>query len=802
MTEKDDKFIMIDMNDKRSKKIAEAMGNPTCKKILDYLTDNSEKSEEDIAKALSMKINTVEYNLKKLLDSGLIEKSKNFFWSKRGKKIPLYKLAKKHIIISPKQTRPNFTILKTIIPVIIAIVFLLAILTLFPTKLDITQSQGIEMKQFASMDELRNFLEENHGEDFYWEGSSGINEATMAMDSGMTESAPKAGAATAPQNEMSRSADDYSTTNIQVEGVDEADIIKNDGKYIYIVTNNKIVIVNAYPAESMEILAEINESGVSNIFINNDKLITFSYKYEDSQKTHIKIYDVSDRSDPELSEDISIDGNYVSSRMIGNYVYLVANKYVYFNDVILPTVYANGIAETISARDIYYFPHSDTSYTFTNILAVDVNSLEHNTETYLLGSSHNLYVSEDNIYLTIQKRLSSKDYFEDAVRDVIMPIVPGSIKSEIEDILDSDEEFYNKQPQIGSIVEEYSGSLTGIDKSDFDKELMERMEDFQLELSKRLEITYVHKIEIDGLDVEYLGNGNVPGRVLNQFSMDEYKGYFRIATTTGNSWGSSQSSLNHMYVLDKDLELVGSVDDLAKGERIYSVRFMGEKAYMVTFRQVDPLFIVDLSNPKNPEVLGELKVTGYSSYLHPLDEDHIIGIGMEATEQGRTTGVKIAVFDVSDPQNPIERAKYEVEGKYSSSNALYDHKAFLYDKTRELLVLPLSYTEEWQNGDGDKKYEHWQGAFVFHLDVDYIDLRGKITHKPNSDEEGYYYGPYAVQRSLYMDDTLYTISRSIVKANDLEDLDEISSLKFLDEDYYPPIYRGEVGIAVDNSILE
>ncbi|MFH1326858.1 MAG: beta-propeller domain-containing protein [archaeon] len=791
MEDKDGKFIMMDIDDKRSKKIAEVMGNETCKKIIDYLTYNYEKSEEDIANALDMKINTVEYNLKKLLEAGLVDKATKFFWSKKGKKIMLYKLAKKHIVISPKNTKINLTALKTIIPVIISIALVVALIALsIPSPKD--QEEEITFKTFESIDDLKNFLKENQdmGE-FYGTGARTFG----STDAVMAESAV-GGAATSKSSDSAQTASDYSETNIQVAGVDEPDIVKNDGKYIYAVSGNKIVLINAYPAENMKIISEINTSRVINIFVNQDKLIVFASKYSGKAETQVLIYDISDRENPELEQEISVDGNYVSARMINNYVYLIANQYVGFSDPYLPGIMVGGVRQEVAVTDIAYFPHPDTSHTFTNILAVDIQDANYELETYLTGASHNIYVSEDNLYLTYTKRISSQDYYEEFIEDVILSLLPSEEKAKANQIIDSDDAFYEKAQKINEIVEEYSDNLRGSEKAEFDKELLEKTQDFAVKLQKRTEKTIIHKININELDIEYVTNGNVPGHILNQFSMDEYKGNFRIATTTGNSWGNS-NSLNHLFVLNEDLEILGSVDDLAEGERIYSTRFIGERAYMVTFKQVDPLFVINLSDPENPEVLGQLKVTGFSSYLHPYDENHVIGIGKEATEEGRVQGVKIALFDVSDVENPIEKAKYEVQGKYSNSNALYDHKAFLFDKERNLLVLPMSYSEEWESTQGIRKYEHWQGAFVFNINKEDISFRGMIDHKEDNDEEGYYYGPYAVQRSLYMDDILYTISRTMIKANDLNDLDEINKVKlpYENQRYYLE-GGGNVGVAV------
>src|SRR3989344_554708 len=794
----DDKFIMMNLNDEKSKKVAEVLKSDTCKKILDYLAENKERSEEDISKDLGMPINTIEYNLKKLLDSGLVDKSKNFFWSKRGKKINLYKPANRHIVISPRK-RPNMDVLKTILPVILGIALVVVLALTIPGQSQVQSPESNDAKTFSSLSDLKNFLKENQQD----EGFYGVFGRDVALESGAPSpniaAAESADASESGSQKSGASAEDYSETNIQVEDVDEADIVKNDGKYIYIVSGKKVVIVNAFPAESMEILSNITlEDYPIDIFLNGDKLVVFSNSYSGSQKTNALVYDITNRENPELESEFEIGGNYLSSRMIGDYVYLISNQYTYFDDIILPMLAVDGVTKEIPATDIAYFPQPDTSYTFTNILAFNVKSGEYETQTYLTGASYTVYVSENNIYLTYTKTISQQTYFEEMTETVIVPLLPSGLVSDVQEIMASDKQYYEKSQEVSLILQDYSDSLRGSEKSEFDSDLQEKMQKFFIDLQKRSEQTVVHKIEIDGLEMSYITNGEVPGHLLNQFSMDEDKGYFRIATTTGNTWGSS-SSLNNMYVLDENLETVGSVEDLAKGESIYSVRFMGDRAYMVTFRQVDPLFVIDLSNPESPEVLGQLKVTGFSNYLHPYDENHVIGIGKEASEQGRAQGLNIALFDVSDVSNPIEKAKYEVKQQWSDSNALYDHKAFLFDKERELLVLPVTYSEptgEVINQWGRYwNYNYWQGAFVFRINQDEISLRGKIDHAEN-ESENYYYN-YAVQRSLFMDDTLYTISQKMVKANDLSTLSKISSVDLPFEEqiyYYADSVKGSTGV--------
>ena len=875
----DDKFILMGLDDDRAGYIAEVLKNPTCKKILNFLGDIKESSEKDISDGLAIPINTAEYNLEKLIKSGLVEKTKNFFWSVKGKKIPMYKLVRKHIIISPGK-RPDLNYLKSILPIILAVAILVVLggLFLFPKENPIIDQNQI--KQFQSQEDLNNFIKENSGSNQDSNIFRGFGGAQMAIETMTEGAAPTALAGKSGDSSAIAGASDYSTTNIQVEGVDEADIVKNDGKYIYAVSGNKLKIIDAYPAENMEVLSEMNISGISSIYINNDKLIVFANSYgtypdvtvtaEESissirclgcdyyggeSLSLVYIYDVSDKENPVLDSNLSVEGNYVDSRMINDFVYVISTKYVNTENPEPPIYTMNGVMEKVSANDVYYWPYQDTSYVFTSIMAVNIENGEFNNKVYLTGSANTIFVSQDNIYLTYQKTADYKEYAKKIAEEVYYPILSNEYDNKIKKVLDSDKNNWEKLNEMQEIVNDYGNSLEDSKEiSDFSSDLMGRLEEFNIKIQKETEKTVVHKINVDKDNIGYQGVGEVPGNVLNQFSMDEFNGYFRIATTTGN-W--RETSLNHLYVLDEDLKIVGSVEDLAKGERIYSVRFLGDRAYMVTFRQVDPLFVIELSNPEKPEVLGYLKITGFSDYLHPYDENHIIGIGKQATEEGRTKGMKIALFDVSDVANPIEEAKIEIGDMGTDSIALYNHRAFLFNKEKKLLVLPISVYESKEMGDefsrGIGSDIVFNGAYVFNINDKEISLRGKITHFDKASKYGpakqeiigaerevygqtytkigensweidnAYYDKYSktvytdeyidqqpegisynnlydykyqVQRSLYISNVLYTISNAEIKANDLDSVNEINSLDLdYEEDYYPyPLYEG--GIAV------
>ena len=711
-----------------------------------------------------------------------------------------------------------------------------------------------QIRQFNSLQEIESFLKENA--DGSYNGYGMYNKA-MAGDV-VTAQAEASGGS------RDSGASDFSTTNVQIEGVDESDIVKNDGKYIYsVVDNKKVVIVNAYPADDMKILSEINFSddennyygNVYNILIKDDKLIVFSrgsktietgvscdkvaYNIRARCGSYYKdyivvnVYDVSDRENPELEDEFVVDGNFEDARMIGDYVYVISNKYVdFYNGIDLPVYSVNGVEKTIAPSDIYYFDYPDSGYTFTTVTAIDLDKGKSNSKVFLAGYSSTIFVSEDNIYLSYQKSISYKDIYGKIVNGVFIPLLPESEKKKVNDVMDSDKTIYEKMQDIEEIVSDYSDSLTGNAKAEFDKDLMDKMIDFQIEIQKETEKTVIHRIEIDGLDVDYRGVGEVPGTVLNQFSMDEHKGYLRVATTTGHvSRTGEATSLNHLYILDindEKMPIVGSVEDLAAGERIYSARFIGDRAYMVTFKKIDPLFVIDVKNPEKPEVLGYLKVSGYSDYLHPFNEEGtlIIGVGKE-TRGGDENfawyqGVKVSLFDATDVNNPVELSKIEIGDRGTDSYALYDHKAFTFDRNRGLLVLPilLAEVDETQRNDNyfsdpDSAYGRsvWQGAYVMKLDKDKeeIEVVGKITHMDETDfgddNQGwfgwrYYNDGKSVKRSLYMDNILYTISNAMIKANDIDsDYDEVNSVKLPVGNVEPPIYYAESFAGVSTGVI-
>ncbi|MBI3034120.1 beta-propeller domain-containing protein [Candidatus Woesearchaeota archaeon] len=663
-------------------------------------------------------------------------------------------------------------------------------------------TEGPELKKFSSEAELMEYVQKNQEQPSYY-GLYSDRRMLTKMNSISSTSAPSS-----TSLESAGGSSSFSTTNIQVQGVDEADIVKNDGKYIYTISGNRLVIAEAYPAEQARIVSETELNGTpTQIFLNKNRLVVFGNYYE--SYTYIKVFDITDREKPKESRNIVLSGNYYDSRMIGDYVYAVVNMPAYYYNkepILLPFISENGKETRIQAEGIYYFDFPDYSYNFINILSVNSQNDDenYNSRTFLAGNTQNMYVSMDSIYVTYT-RMNYIYTMDNIVDNVIMLTVPENVAQQINAIRKSNES--NKMQQIEESLNNYMNSLSTEERDAFSKKAEQKMAEFEERMEKEMEKTTIHKIAIRDGKIDYKGQGSVPGTVLNQFSMDEHNGYFRIATTTGHVSrfrGNEPLSKNNIYVLDEKLKISGMVEDLAPGERIYSARFMGDRAYLVTFRKVDPLFVIDLKNPENPKVLGKLKIPGYSDYLHPYDETHIIGLGKEALDAEEPgaqfawyQGIKLALFDVSNPENPREVAKYNIGDRGTDSEALYEHKAFLFDREKNLLVIPITLAEidraKYAEGEGkvppDTYGEFvWQGAYVLSLDANGgFKLKGKITHVEDDslEKSGYYYSsPYSVKRALYIDNTLYTVSDKLIKANDLGSMEETARIKLPYQESY------------------
>lgn len=712
-------------------------------------------------------------------------------------------------------------------------------ITLSPTATPVPKTPPADLKSFKSFTEASGFLKSATPSGYGYFGRGMMVDAVMPMAAaGAMESAKSGEVAT-----------DYSSTNVQVEGVDEADTVKNDGKYVYTITQGKIVIVEAFPPASAKVVATI-EGSFQNIFVNGDKLAAFGrdeFDWEPIVKpieddylppqppegteitgsaakragvaivppyrpyyrgsSFIKVYDISDRFNPRLLKTIDSRGNYVQSRMIGSKVYAVFSEYAYYG-VPRPLYAVDGKLREIAPSEVSYFDYPFDSYQFTTVLGLDLNDLqkEESRKIVLMGGAQTIYVSKDNAYITYTRY---DDYYAPVPWEAYeeeLPPLPPEYEGKIAAVDVSDASEWRKENLKVGIANDYLQSLGGEEATGILQRVYEKQQEIIKKRPYRGERTVVHKFAL-GDGISYEGYGEAPGHLLNQFSLDESGGYLRMATTKGEVSRMQREipAVNNVYVLDSNLNIAGRLEDLAPGEKIYSARFMGDRAYLVTFKKVDPLFVIGLEDPRNPTLLGKLKIPGYSDYLHPYDETHLIGLGKDAVpaEEGDFAwyqGVKLSLFDVSDVSNPKELSSFKIGDRGTESYALRDHKAFLFSKARNLLVIPILLAEidesksqgTQANTYGEFKF---QGAYVFRVSPEEgFVLRGTISHADPSSflKAGEYYrgSDTDVTRSLYMDDFLYTVSGRTVKANDLNSLAELAKvdLPYKEYDYgYPYI---------------
>ena len=664
-----------------------------------------------------------------------------------------------------------------------------------------------DIKKISSHEELKNIIEVSsieggiYDDRFFPMSARMDGEVMFDMAESVAESSP-----TAVQtiSKSSSESSNFSTTNVQVRNIDEPDFLKNDSKYVYIVSKNTLSIIDAYPAESSEIVLkialDIESQYIQNMFLNKDRLVIF-YNDQSNEEiipqfdymprpsyspiTHALIVDVSDKEDPKILKDYSIDGHFRDARMIENYVYFITNNNIDYQFPRFPTISENSIP--IMTPEAFYFDSIEQFSNFNTLTAIDIFGDTINSETFLMGYSGTFYVSEDNFYLTYQQNLPF-GFYENSTQDrffeVIVPILPKDVKEEIELIQKNSETSPAlKWMKISEIMQKSYNEMDKDERETLFEKIRDALNEYDLKIQEESRKTIIHKISIDEDKIEYVAKGSVPGRLLNQFSMDQNDDRFRIATTTEYyTQHEGMIRANAVFVLDEQLDIVGELDQIAPNESIFSARFIDDRLYLVTFEQIDPFFVIDLSMDK-PKILGELKIPGFSNYLHPFDEEHIIGIGRDTkqVDNGRVEqlGIKIALFNVENVNNPKVADEAIIGDRYTNSESLYNHKAFFFDKTRNILSIPInsdakSLKEISNSKIPNHEYNRWIGFYVFDLDKDNgFNLKGTIIH---SDEESRYYGSDN-SRTFYIEDVLYTISENYLKMNSFDDLEEINSIK-------------------------
>jgi inhibitor of cysteine peptidase len=536
------------------------------------------------------------------------------------------------------------------------------------------------------------------------------------------------------------SGSSHSSTNNQVEGIEEADVAVTDGEVIYTVSGTNVLLIDAKNPASLNQIAAIRlkeHTYVEQLILHNNYLIVSysdyvelndkgDYVYESYAK--VGIYDISDKQKPKLVRDYGHEGYSVAIRKTNDTLYFISqNSPDYWawyreegDESLTPAIYDSeeGGKTDLNLDKISILPNS-TEPNFTTISAINLSSGESvdiQTESYL-GSSAGFYMSHNAMYLTTAKYAS---------------FAPNN-----------------------------------------------RMMD--IEIMREASETSIYRFEVNGTKVSFTGQTTVAGSILNQFSMDEHNGYLRVATTSGNTRGADADSTSAIIIFDSSMNQVGKVGDLAKGERIYSARFMGDKAYIVTFKETDPLFTFDLSNPTNPKVLGELKIPGYSTYLHPVGENHLLGLGYHTEleqSQGssfvKQVGLKLSLFNVTDLNNPIEQDIEIIGGEGTYSQAIDNHKAFFIHKGKNLYGFPVTVYDYAKNSNYPFLGE---GAMLYTVTPeDGIEVTANLISKKSN--QSFEYWEESTNRILYINDTIYLVKQQRIDSYDLNSFNQLGTVSF------------------------
>lgn len=649
---------------------------------------------------------------------------------------------------------------------------------------DISKPPAVDSQ--AGLKELLKQIKESNGDRYIVKGKVNVMTADTANKNAAAASGTRNASAQGPSDEGLTGGGDYSGTNVQVEGVDEADVVKTDGEYIYQVNGKRVIIARAYPAGTMELssvisfsdagfapqelyvngkyLAVIGRSGAKVQAKKKNSVNSLPYPGIDIDTVRAIVYDISDKKNVKQVRETELDGRYISSRMIGTRLYLMAKRDI-GNIIFTPAweqIYING--DYAAALSEGY----GREFIDDNISIMEKPQYR---DTAAGGGFTG--IPYDSIY-----------YFPDSIQPEYLVIASFDIaqpdeKADISAYLGAGSDVYASPQNIYISFTDYESYSIFRGKS--------------VQLSPRNYNTIVYKFALEDGNVRYRNKGSVPGSILNQFSMDEDKGFFRIATTVGETWGSEGSpSKNNVYVLDETMSIAGRVENIAPGEDIYSVRFTGDRGYVVTFRKMDPLFVLDLKDPIRPRILGSLKIPGYSDYLQPYDEDHILGFGKDTTEvKGRTyyEGMKMAMFDITDVTKPVCKYTVVIGDRGTDSELLSNHKALLFSRSKGLMAFPV---ELYEAADKDKPGAQpsdaplsgvftFQGAYVYQVSPETgFKLKGRITHLTEQDylKAGDYWRKSGrdIDRILYIGDMLYTLSQEEIRANGLNDLKKAGSL--------------------------
>ncbi len=630
-----------------------------------------------------------------------------------------------------------------------------------------------QIKKFASDQEFKAYL--TAGASATYGYGNGSSRSMSALPKSTNEIAPMPNDSLYnPLPENQTAADRSSQTNVQVKGIDEPDIVKTDGNNLYVSTQQlyygfgdfglpidtpvkpdagtdagiampyrqpeqSTKIISALPPKALKKLGKIDRQG--EMLLSGDTLIIFNYDA-------VYGFDIKDKANPKESWKIKYENNsYLNtSRLMDGKLYLVTSSYPNYDSPcpIVP-LSTNNTKISMPCDHIYHPVVTITDMTVYSAFKINPQNGQVENQLSFVGSSGQaiVYMSKNALYLSYSYLEDQVKILNDFLKTDGKGLFPDSVAQKLDKLNSYDISSSAKMVELEQIMQRHLNSLDPDGRVKFENDVQNKMASYIKVHKRDLQFTGIAKIALDKFEVS--ATGDVPGTPLNQFSLDEYQGNLRIATNImGNGlwfyWGggSSNESANDVYVLDSSLKQIGKVLDLGKGERIYSARFIEDKGYLVTFKQTDPFYVLDLSNAKNPRAVGELKIPGFSSYLHPLAKNRILGVGQE---DGR---VKLSLFDVSDPANPKEIDKYQLNEYWTEVSN--NHHAFLQDEKHQVFFLPGG-----------------NGGYIFSYSGDKFELKKAVTQVQS-------------QRAVYINDFMYIVGSDKIVVVDEKNWERVGEL--------------------------
>jgi uncharacterized secreted protein with C-terminal beta-propeller domain len=611
----------------------------------------------------------------------------------------------------------------------------------------ISQTVSGDMHGFDSNEELEAYLKDQYAKSVYTEYPYGLEDAARNDDGSAGGGAGGDGGAGALTME---SSDSYTGTNVQEPGVDESDVLKTDGEYFYVADSDTVTVVRA--ANPMGIINTIQVKGsVDSMYLYGGILILLytplnyggepwidtgmtdtdfigiPYWIPIRAKTGVAFFDVSNPAAPVELKTIEADGYLASSRRIDNRLHIVQQ---FLPDLPAPYLLEDRI-EAMTLEELIPF-YSETT-----------------------GSA-----GEDESFQLV----APENFYHPGIDG------GGGIVAIMTFDLDDLDQPFSSIGVVANASIVYASTRALYCTSTYWHMIEESSDGPQ-------EQTVIYKFDLTGDQVTGQGYQSVQGRALNQFSLGEYEDVLRIATTTGWSWGTEPTSKNHVYCLKSQegkLEVIGKLEDLAPGEEIYAARFIGPRGYLVTFVTIDPLFTLDLSDPTSPQVVGELKVPGYSAYIHPVGDDYLITIGKDAIEEEDFAwyqGVQLSIFDISDFADPRLLHNEIIGSRGTSSEALYNHKAFTSWEANGLLAISIDlyehqreYVEPWTLGT-----HTFRGLYVYRVGIQSgFEYIGRISTVSDIPQYAYYSN---WTRGIFMDEYVYAVTSEAVSSAEVNDIE-------------------------------